>query len=226
MTHCSSENLFPAKGLAWTAPDPLPLSFESDRLIIRAYTAEDVVEMQRVVEESRDRLTPWLPWCRTGHLDVESSLAEVMQWRMDFRKPMMISRIVLGVYLKETEELVGGSGIHDIRRDTASCETGYWAATGHTQKGYTEEACRRTISWAMAAQDQGGMGLRRVRIYTSGANEPSSRLAAKLGVTKEVEQRDDYFVEDVGLTTRLGWGVMFDEWDCDRHCAIEGVTRG
>jgi RimJ/RimL family protein N-acetyltransferase len=222
MTHCSSENLFPAEGLGWTPPDPLPLSFESERLVIRAYTADDVVEMQRVVSASRDHLIPWLPWCRTGHLDVESSLAEVMGWRMDFRKPMTISRIVLGVYLKETGELIGGSGIHDIRRDTASCETGYWMSPSHLRKGYTLEACQRTISWALTSQESGGMGLRRVRVYTSDQNQASSKLCEKLDITAEVHQRDDYFVEGVGLTTRLGWGVLASEWDCDRHCVMHG----
>ncbi len=219
MTHCASEHLFPADGLGWTAPDPLPLSFESERLILRAYTPEDAAEMQRVISESRAHLTPWLSWCRTGHLDVESSLAEIMQWRMEFRKPMTLNRIVLGVYLKETGELVGGSGIHDIRRDTASCETGYWMSPKHVRKGYTLEACRRTISWALESQDKGGMGLARVRIYTSDKNEPSAKLIEKLGIAAEVRQRNDYFVEGVGVTTRLGWGVLTSEWDCDRHCA-------
>jgi len=228
MTHCASENLFPAEGVGWSAPEPLPLSFESERLVIRAYTADDVVEMQRVIAESREHLIPWLPWCKTGHLDVESSLAEVMGWRMEFRKPMVLNRMVLGVYLKETGELVGGSGIHDIRRDTASCETGYWISPNHTRRGYALEACCRTISWALGSQASGGMGLRRVRVYTSDQNEASAKLCEKLGITAEVHQRDDYFVESVGLTTRLGWGVLAREWDCERHCArvrIKGRIR-
>jgi len=220
MTHCASENLFPAEGVGWTAPDPLPLSFESDRLVIRAYTADDVIEMQRVISESREHLLPWLPWARTTHLDVESALAEIMGWRMEFRKPLTLNRMVLGVYLKSSGELIGGSGIHDIRRDTASCETGYWMSPKHLRKGYTLEACRRTISWALESQASGGMGLRRVRVYTSDKNEASSKLCEQLGITAEVRQRDDYFVEGVGITTRLGWGVLASEWDCEKHCAI------
>lgn len=224
MTHCASENLFPSEGLGWTPPDPLPLSFESDRLLIRAYLPEDAKEAQRVVDSSRDHLTPWLPWCRTAHLDPESSLSDIMIWRMEFRDLSKLNRIILAVFLKETGELIGGTGIHDIRRNTASCETGYWIAKDHTRKGYTSEACRRTISWALSAQSAGGMGLRRVRIYTSDQNTASTNLVNKLGITAEVHQRDDYFVQGIGLTTRLGWGVLTDEWDCQNHCALPALA--
>jgi RimJ/RimL family protein N-acetyltransferase len=219
MTQCSSERLNPVEGLGWTPPDPLPLCIESERLIIRAYTQDDVTELREVVEKSREALTPWLPWCQTAHLDPESSLAEVMQWRMELRDLDKLNRIILGVYLKDTGELVGGSGIHDIRRDTASCETGYWASVDHRRKGYIEEACRRTISWALAPQSEQGMGLGRVRIYTSEQNTASTALVQKLDVTHEVTQRQDYFVNGYGCTTRLGWGVLSSEWDCQKHCS-------
>ena len=226
MTHCSSENLFPTEGLGWTAPDPLPLNIESERLVLRTYTLADVPQLYRVINETRNHLIPWLPWCKSGYLDLESSTHEISTQVMELRDPKKLARVIFGVFLKETGELIGGSGIHDIRRDTASCETGYWMAKSHTRKGYALEACRRTISWALTPQPQGGMGLRRVRIYTSDHNIPSSSLIAKLGITPEVHQRDDYFIEGIGCTGRLGWGVLADEWDCDRHRALNPLTPG
>lgn len=220
MTHCSSENAFPAIGFDWSPPDPLPLHIESERLLIRTYTRDDIAELYRVVNKTRDHLIPWLPWCRNGYLDMDSATQEIANQIMELREPMKLHRVIFGVFLKSNGELIGGSGIHDIRRDTASCETGYWVSKEHTRKGYTEEACRRTISWAMQSHDQGGMGLRRVRAYCSDQNRPSTKLLTKLGITQEVQQRDDYFVEGVGCTDRLGWGVLKTEWDCDNHCVI------
>ena len=46
------------------------------------------------------------------------------------------------------------------------------------------------------------------------------RVIEKLGVRKEVEMVDDYWVDGVGLTTRMGWGVMAGEWDTQNHHAI------
>jgi RimJ/RimL family protein N-acetyltransferase len=220
MTHCASENQFPAIGFDWVPPDPLPLQIESQRLVIRTYTLDDVKTIYRVVNETRDHLIPWLPWCRSGYVDLESSTQEIANQIMELRNLMQFHRVIFGLFLKDTGELVGGSGIHDIRRDTASCETGYWVAQNHTRNGYGEEACRRTISWAMQDQDRGGMGLRRVRLYCSDQNEGSSKLISKLNITAEVMQRDDYYVEGVGCTNRLGWGVLRDEWDSETHCAI------
>lgn len=209
----------------WTAPNPLPLLFKSERLVIRAFTPEDAQELQSTIEHSRELITPWVPWCRTGHLDVESTLAEIMQFRMEFRKPEHLSRIIMGVYLKSTGQLVGGTGIHLINANCASCESGYWSAVDHTRKGYTEEACRRTISWAMSPKNQGGMGLNRVGLFTSHKNIPSINLISKLKITKEVEQRNEYFDHGLGVTNRLGWGVLVNEWDCEKHCAINPITH-
>lgn len=220
MTHCSSENAFPALGFDWSPPDPLPLRIESERLVIRTYRREDIETLYRVVNETRDHLIPWLPWCRSGYQDMDASTQEIANQIMELRNPMTLHRVIFGVFLRETGELIGGSGIHDIRRDTASCETGYWVHHKHTRKGYTEEACRRTISWAMEDQTHGGMGLRRVRAYCSDRNEASARLLEKLGITPEVHQRDDYFVEGIGCTDRLGWGVLRSEWDCGAHRVI------
>ncbi len=220
MTHCSSENLFPSEGLGWEAPDPLTLRIESNRLVMRTYTLDDIEQCHRVINATREHLIPWLPWCRGGYLDIESSTHEISRQIMELRDLKNLSRVIFGVFLKGTGELVGGSGIHDIRRDTASCETGYWVAQSHTRKGYAQEACRRTISWALTPQTRAGMGLRRVRIYTSDRNIPSSSLIAGLGITPEVRQRDDYYIEGVGCTDRLGWGVLADEWDCQNHRAV------
>jgi RimJ/RimL family protein N-acetyltransferase len=189
--------------------------------VLRTYTRDDIEEIYRVVNETRDHLIPWLPWCRSGYRDMDGATQEIITQVMELREPMQLHRVIFGVFLKDSGELVGGAGIHDIRRDTASCETGYWVARKHTRKGYGEEACRRSISWAMQNQSEGGMGLRRVRIYCSAENYASTKLIEKLGITAEVMQRDDYFVEGVGCTNRLGWGVLRDEWDCHRHMAIK-----
>ncbi len=124
------------------------------------------------------------------------------------------------IFDKKTNRFLGGSGIHDVRSDTASCETGYWIRKDATGQGYATEACARTISWALTPQSAGGLGLHRVRIYCSDANAPSIKTVEKLNITKEVHQRKDYCIDTLGPTDRLGWGVMADEWDCENHRAL------
>jgi RimJ/RimL family protein N-acetyltransferase len=107
--------------------------------------------------------------------------------------------------------------VHDLQRASASCETGYWIHREAGGQGYAGEACAATISWAMKPAGEGGLGLRRVRVICSGANHRSVRVIEKLGLPKELHQRQENHLPGVGLTDRLGWGVMAHEWDTTRH---------
>ena len=225
MTHCTSENLFPSDGLGWTAPDPLTCRLETDRLIIRSYTLNDAQQLFDAITDSRDgHLLPWMPWCKDNHRTLESTTKYICEQILAMVKPATFVNVGTGIFSKDTGRFLGGCGIHDIRKDTASCETGYWIRRDEIGNGYAREACARTISWALAAQSAGGLGLQRVRIYCSANNVHSNRLIEQLGITAEVRQRNDYYIETIGATDRLGWGVMADEWDCENHCAI-GSSR-
>lgn len=222
MTRCASENLYPADGLGWTAPDPVVCQLESDRLIIRCYELGDAQELFDAINESRDgHLLPWMSWCKTNHRTIESTTKYVCDQILSASEPMTFNSLGTGIFSKDTGRLLGGSGVHDIRKDTASCETGYWIRRDAIGNGYAREACARTISWAFQSQSKGGLGLARLRIYCSDKNTPSTNLIEKLNITSEVRQRNDYYIESIGVTDRLGWGVLANEWDCDRHCSIK-----
>lgn len=213
MARCASEREYPSEGLGWRPPDLSSIRLETDRLVIRSYELDDVDAVFRAIDSCRDELLPWMVWVRTQHLEPASTAQYIAAQIMNTRRPETWDGIGLGVFLKETGEYIGGSGVHDVRRDTASCETGYWIHTAHTGRGYATEVCRRAIDWALCPQNRGGLGLRRVRIFCSSANPASIRVIEKLGIRKEVEMPGDYWVEGYGCTTRLGWGVLADEWN-------------
>ncbi|MBL4809348.1 MAG: GNAT family N-acetyltransferase [Phycisphaerales bacterium] len=227
MTHCQSENNFPAIGLAWTAPNPLDCQLQTDRLIIRAYRLDDAEEVYNAINESRENhLLPWMPWAKDNHRTLESTTKYICEQMLALANPDTFKEVGTAIFDKQTNRFLGGSGIHDIRTDTASCETGYWIRKDATGNGYATEACARTISWALspqspqAPQANNGLGLHRVRIYCSGANAPSVKTVEKLNIKKEVHQRKDYCIQTLGPTDRLGWGVMHNEWDCKNHRAL------
>lgn len=227
MTRCRSENLFPADGLGWTAPDPLLCHLESERLIIRGYQLSDAQAVFDAINDSRDgHLLPWMPWCKVNHHTIESTTKYICEQMLATGNPSTFNNVGTGIFCKESGRFLGGSGIHDVRKDTASCETGYWIRRDAIGNGYALEACARTISWALDTQSNDGLGLQRVRLYCSASNVHSNRLIEKLGITAEVRQRNDYFIETIGTTDRLGWGVLADEWDCQKHCAINPITHG
>lgn len=221
MTHCASENLFPSEGLGWKAPDPLSCELESERLIIRGYRLGDAQEVFDAISDSREgHLLPWMPWCKDNHRTLESTTKYICEQMLSLANPATFNNVGTAIFCKESGRFIGGSGVHDVRRDTASCETGYWIRRDAIGNGYAREACARTISWALSSHAKGGLGLQRVRLYCSANNVHSSTLIDQLGITSEVRQRNDYYIESIGLTDRLGWGVLCDEWDCEKHCAI------
>lgn len=222
MTHCASENNFPAVGLDWTAPKPLRCELETERLIIRAYHLGDAEEVYNAINDSRDdHLLPWMPWAKDNHTTLESTTKYICEQMLSLANPDTFNNVGTGIFDKATGRFLGGSGVHDVRKDTASCETGYWIRKDAIGHGYAREACARTISWALAPQATGGLGLQKVRIYCSAANIHSANLIEQLKVKKEVHQRNDYCIDTIGPTDRLGWGIMHDEWDCINHRSIQ-----
>lgn len=214
MTRCASEDKHPSQGLGWRPPQPIPTTIATPRLTIRLVTLDEIPAACKLAADNTDHLLPWMPWAKLGRPGVARHLSEQLA---NATPTGALAELGLGVFLTATGEHIGATGIHDIRPDTASAETGYWIAATHTGNGYAEEACRNVLSWALRPQSESGMGLRRIRIYCSSANKPSQRIPEKLGLTAEVMQRQDYFVEGIGPTDRLGWGVLADEWDCDRN---------
>tara|TARA_R110000868_G_scaffold411617_1_gene706079 strand:+ start:151575 stop:152243 length:669 start_codon:yes stop_codon:yes gene_type:complete len=218
MTQCSSENNFPVTGLAWTAPKPLRCELETDRLIVRAYHLGDAEEVYNAICDSRDdHLLPWMPWAKDHHTTLESTTKYICEQMLSLANPDTFNNVGTGIFDKSTGRFIGGSGVHDVRKDTASCETGYWIRKDAIGNGYAREACARTISWALASQATGGLGLQKVRIYCSSANTHSANLIEQLKIKKEVHQRNDFYIDTFGPTDRLGWGIMHDEWDCINH---------
>jgi RimJ/RimL family protein N-acetyltransferase len=219
MTRCQSNLNFPASGLAWTAPNPLRCELATARVVVRPYRLDDAEAVFRVINDSREHLLPWMPWAR-GHRQPAETAKYVAEQIIALTAGPAFNAIGLGVFDKATGDFLGGTGVHDVRPDTASCETGYWVRPDRCGRGLATEACALAISWALTDQSLGGLGLRRVRVYCSSANLPSRRIPEKLGLTAEVHQREDYYVEGLGPTDRLGWGVMTREWDTRAHRAI------
>jgi len=216
MPRCAGE-IDTGLGLGWTPPRPFRARIETPRLLIREYQLADAGQLFEAVSASRDHLLPWLPWARDGHGDVESSMHFITTQIMAVRALVGLNSVALGVFDRRNGRLLGGTGVHGVHRDTASAEAGYWVRRDAAGGGIATESTAHLLSWAFRAQADGGMGLQRIVISCSAENVKSRRIPEKLGLRQEVEQRRDYFVQGVGVSDRLGWGVLAEEWDCQQH---------
>ncbi len=217
MTRCASESDRPGEGLAWAEPSPLVLTTLSERLEIRPYRTEDVDAVFEAVEASRESLLPWMPWARVTGDRKAATMAYVATQITNSTGPLKPEGVGVGVFERDTGRFAGATGLHDLRRATASAEVGYWIRTDRQQRGLCTEATRAWITHLLTPQDAGGLGLNRVRIYCSSENLASQQIPRKLGLRQEVHQRADDHVPGHGVTDRLGWGVLASEW-------LDGLT--
>lgn len=216
MTPTAGDANKPRAGLGWTPPDPIACRLETPRLLIRAYTLEDAPAMFAVIRDSLGHLLPWMEWA-PGHTSLAFTTRYVADQILALGQGPKFGGVGVGIFEKDTGAFVGGTGVHDVRAATASCETGYWLRHDRVGRGYATEACARVLSWALSDQAAGGLGLRRVRIFCAAANTASAGVPERLGLTPELRQRQEVYIDGLGPTDRLGWGVLREEWDCEHH---------
>lgn len=159
-----------------------PESFETERLLIRSPLPGDGQEVFAAVTESLAELTPWMPWPKE-HRSVEDSEASVRRARARFLERADL-RLLL--FLKGTQTLVGGSGLHRIDWTVPKFEIGYWCRTRFTGQGYVTEAVRGISDFAFDVLDA-----RRVEIRCDSRNLSSARVAERAGFRLEGELRNN-----------------------------------
>ncbi|MFT5423801.1 MAG: RimJ/RimL family protein N-acetyltransferase [Phycisphaerales bacterium] len=220
MTQCASEREWPGEGIGWKAPESLEtIRVETPRLVIRLYAVEDAAEVFESVDSCRAYLSEWMDW--VAHYErVENATEYIVKNMIGVRKLAETREIGVGIYDRETGKHVGGIGFHGLKLETAAAEFGYWIRKDLAGHGYASEASQAWLSFMLRPQAEGGMGMARVRAYCSGDNPASRRVLEKLGLPLEVVQRQDYFVKGFGLTSRIGFGVMHDEWDFTQQRAL------
>ena len=158
-----------------------PESFETERLLIRSPLPGDGLEMHAAVNESLDELLPWMDWPEQ-HKTVEDSEEKARLNRVRFLER---SDLLLLLFLKGTNTLVGGSGLHRMDWSVPSFEIGYWCRTRFVGSGYITEAVRGITTFAFER-----LGARRVEIRCDTLNRRSVRVAERAGYRLEGELRN------------------------------------
>ena len=197
--------------LPWKAPRPLPAECVTPRIVLRFWRPEDAASMLAAIDVDRQSLLPWLPWPAVDNRNVSECIYQIEKWRR--HGETNDDNFVFGILDRATGDVLGGTGLHRIERESHQAEIGYWMRADRRRQGLCAEAVAHLISWAFRAQDEGGWGLRRIEIVCASKNEPSRRVPQKLGLKQEVVKRQHRFLPGIGWDDTLAWGVLRDEWD-------------
>ena len=116
----------------------------------------------------------------------------------------------LGIALKETNEIIGGIGIHKLGESNKYKvgELGYWIGRKYWRKGYTKEAATLLINYLFKK-----FGLRRIYAKVYGPNIGSQKLLESLGFKKEgtLRQSVKYRFGNKWLD-EIYYGMLKREW--------------
>ncbi|HTJ67444.1 MAG TPA: GNAT family protein [Actinospica sp.] len=133
----------------------------------------------------------WLDWNRE-------------QWEYGLRAGFAICRAE-----EDGGELMGSIMVRDFARTASAIgETGYWIVERWRGRGVATRALDALSRWALAARDEGGLGVGRIELRHSVRNAGSCRVALKAGYRHEATMRESYryadgFWHDEHLHARL-----------------------
>ena len=155
----------------------LPMPIVTERLEIRPYRREDATAMSEAVSSSVDHLRRWLPWADTDGQSVEKSLAVIAEMQAKWARR---EDLVVGVFDRESEAMLGGSGLHRMDWQVRRFEIGYWLRTSAQGRGIMTECALALADYAFDT-----LAAQRVEIRVDPRNERSRAIPQRLGFTLE-----------------------------------------
>jgi RimJ/RimL family protein N-acetyltransferase len=176
----------------------------TDDAELRALEPWQAPEFARHVADSREHLARWLPWGNTAG-DVEAA-AKLLQRYADAQARG--EGRMLGIWVDGT--LSGGTLFRVWDNTMGMCELGVWLARSAVGRGLVTLAATEMIDWAFRVR-----GMHRVEWRCASANERSSAVARRLGMTKEGTLRQAFRHNGVRHDTEV-WAVLAPEWSAPR----------
>ncbi len=173
---------------------PFPDTITTPRLVLRAPRAQDAKAINDAIRESFASLHQWMLWAReipTLHETEEFARENASRYRRREDFPILL-------WERETDLLVGASGLHPRDWSVPSFEIGYWVRSSREGQGFvteTVEALTRAAFEHLHAE--------RIVIRCDARNVRSARVAERAGYTLEATLRRDARAPDGHLRDTL-----------------------
>ncbi len=170
--------------------DPETVRIETERLIIRPPRQGDGQEHFAAVLETLDDLrkpSAALPWAQEEPSEQQSE--QYCNWAA---KEFIAKREFALLYLcRETEKIVGASGLHSSDWSIPSFEIGWWGRKGFQGRGLFAEGADAVITWGFET-----LAARRIYAEVDDRNAQSWRLCERIGMKHEGLARNARAAQD------------------------------
>ena len=152
------------------------------RVRVRPVRPGDGAAIYEAVEESRELISPWLPWVeKTRSADDQEAAVRRAAARWLLREDLMV-----GIWDRHTGRYLGGSGLHRIDWTVPAFEIGYWLRTSAWGRGYISETVQLLCRLAFET-----LGANRVEIRCDPRNIRSRAVPKRLGFVQEAHLRSN-----------------------------------
>ncbi|MFM7200456.1 MAG: GNAT family N-acetyltransferase [Myxococcota bacterium] len=158
---------------------PVPASFETQRLVLRAFQLEDAPALHAALVESLPALRAhlwFLPWVAEEQTP-ESARRRCEAAEKNFRLRTDLPYLA---FEKQSGKLVASIGLHRTDWTLPKSEVGYWVRSSEVGKGYASEGVTVLTEWALQV-----LGAQRVELVTDALNTGSRAVAERCGYRLE-----------------------------------------
>lgn len=176
---------------------------ESDRLLLQRFTRRDASTLDDAIRVSLTDLNQWLPWARMDYASGDTSAFirdSIQAWKEDRAWDYSIR------FQSDPGRHVGNASLWTVSKLGKIAEIGYWVRSDETGRGICTEAVDRLLEEAFSA-----MGYHKVVLRIAVGNEPSDRVAEKLGFTKEGVLREELLIRGNWVDHSL-WSLLDREY--------------
>ncbi|MFK7903892.1 MAG: GNAT family N-acetyltransferase [Chitinophagales bacterium] len=157
---------------------------QTERLLLRPYTATDAEEFLKQMQSNREHLVDYFPNMLRASDSIETTQEYLKQKSIAWSKNKGYS---FGVFLKETHQFIGHISVRGIDWRVPKGEIAYFIFKNHTRQGYASETLKGFRDWCF-----GEKRVTRLFMKIAPSNTASIKVAENCGFLFEGTLLKDY----------------------------------
>jgi ribosomal-protein-alanine N-acetyltransferase len=155
-------------------------TIETERLILRLITYEDIPEIQRLTDD-RDIAS------QTSEGEIPQAGMEEQWFKKRQERFEKGEAVDFAIILRESGGLIGTIGLGTEYKKDESMQLGYWIGKSYWNQGYCSEAAQAVLKYGFEV-----LGLHRIYSRHFTRNPASGRIMQKIGMKHEGTLRESF----------------------------------
>jgi len=178
---------------------------ETPRLRLRPLELAD--EDDLLVYQSDPEIVRYIPWPERTREQVR---AGIVAFKDRTRMEQSGDALVLAIVEKRSGRVIGQMNVGIVSRDDAQGDFGYVVGRAHARRGFATEASAAVLDYAFDV-----LGLHRISAQIDTRNLASAGVAAKLGMRREAEFRENEWFKGEWTSSWI-YAILAAEWRAAR----------